>query len=56
MRMEEAERRDGGRLKDIRAFIDSLYGVSVCIGLEPVSLLGLGQLITNCHLSVFRHH
>ena len=26
MRMEEAERRDGGRLKDIRAFIDSLYG------------------------------
>jgi hypothetical protein len=26
MRMEEAERRDGGRLKDIRAFIDGLYG------------------------------
>ena len=26
MRMEEAELCDGGRLKDIRAFIDSLYG------------------------------
>ncbi len=26
MGMEVAELRDGGRLKDIRAFIDSLYG------------------------------
>jgi hypothetical protein len=26
MRMEATELRDGGRLKDIRAFIDSLYG------------------------------
>ena len=26
MGKEEAELRDGGRLKDIRAFIDSLYG------------------------------
>jgi hypothetical protein len=25
MAMEAAELRDGGRLKDIRAFIDSLY-------------------------------
>ena len=26
MRMEAADLRDGGRLTDIRAFIDSLYG------------------------------
>jgi hypothetical protein len=26
MEMEAAELRDGGRLKDIRAFIDGLYG------------------------------
>jgi hypothetical protein len=26
MEMEAAELRDGGRLKDIRAFINSLYG------------------------------
>ncbi|MEA2960387.1 MAG: hypothetical protein QOI46_485, partial [Alphaproteobacteria bacterium] len=26
MGMEAADLRDGGRLKDVRAFIDSLYG------------------------------